>query len=244
MLLQLGSEGIDIRQFPQGYEEAKPLLKALSDASVTEYQRRRLAQHDANTKIADRNSRRAGEAQVSLENFRGVQAELARERIRRLRRTGGVTGAVAAPTYRDQEAVKLLLKENGVKLDDEGTNLATYAIAARARELVKRNPGLNMDQATRQAFAEEKNSGSFLEADGFLDRTLGKKKFVGGGKTPGTALPLPMKDNKVDMSRLSSGRFYHTPDGKLWQRKGDKMLSITGGIQGVLDSKDDEDDDE
>lgn len=245
-MMQALSEGIDVSQIPQDFEQARPLLKQITDASVDVAKRAELTLHEIDTTSrlnTKEEEKRRNKVRDALDKARTALAE---ERIARLKQAGVTGPAVGKATKDDRSAVGALLKEAGISMDADQLTLAKQGIASRAKEMVRENRALGMDQALRRALAEAQKNGDITPSSPGLFGTQlggGKSKFLGGGRTPLTPLPFPFQPGqKPDPSKMVVGRYYQGPAGiGKWTGK---AMSMVGGADTPDGIGDDEEDDE
>lgn len=162
------------------------------------------------------------ESAIRFRNFRrGIletDADTRRQREERLAKAGGGKG-IAAPTAAERKLAESLIGQEFPDLADRGDELgpAAYAVASRAKALQRANRALDSDQAVRQAFALEKESGNFQSVDGAY-KTLG---FDRTGTKYMQPEPLPS-----DRTKLVAGKRYVTPRGVVkWDGKVATLVS-------------------
>lgn len=123
-------------------------------------------------------------------------------------------GKVGKPNPGDLTSAEILLKEREPDIKGDGLKLARDSIASRAMELMKANRGIGRTQAIQQAYNEEVEAGSFEKGPRFNLPVIGEvgetKKYVGMGRTPATARPMPAGDGK-----FQKGTYYVTAMGRL-----------------------------
>lgn len=89
-------------------------------------------------------------------------------------------------------------------------------IAANAKQMVRDNKGLSWEAAVSRATLQSKTQGDWditTDSSWFGDDET-QATFNGLGKQPEDALPIPMANDKPDMSSLKKGRWYLSPTGK------------------------------
>lgn len=168
----------------------------------------------------------------TLTDIRERELQLRRDREARLEKAGGKVNnkAVGTPTNGELEAASTLIKRDFDNLSSEDRKDAAYAVASRARELRRNNPALNPDTARQMALSEAVKAGDLLKEKGFFGREA--SKFLGRGKSPQTAGPLP------DRSKLAAGRYYITARGPAKYLGDGKFAAV------APEPKDDDSDDE
>ncbi len=221
------SQGSDVSALPEIYNPQ--LVSHLRSAamSVAEQNRIQIQELEAARHQADSEDlRKTREATRELTRARTSYTE---RREATLGKAGGGVGVIGEPAEAAVKAAKSLIKNEFPDLPD--SELAARDIAARARILVRQNPALDIAQARYQAFNEAKLAGDFQVSGGvdvpLVGKVGGDNRYVGGGKTSATALPIPMNGKKIDVAKTIDKRFYSTDDGKIWQRQGRKMLEVT-----------------
>jgi len=201
-----------------GMQYSPELVRKLQQFGTTQAQRLK-AQLDE-LEAESRNANR--ESAIKFRNFRrGIletDADTRRQREERLAKVGGGKG-IAAPTAAERKLAESLIGQEFPDLADRGDELgpAAYAVASRAKALQRSNRALDSDQAVRQAFALEKESGNFQSVDGAY-KTLG---FPRTGTKYMQPEPLPS-----DRTKLVAGKRYVTPRGVVkWDGKVATLVS-------------------
>ena len=120
---------------------------------------------------------------------------------------------------------------------------AAFEIASEARRIRRQNPAITPAAAIAQALTSAQAAGDIQSSSGG-GKT--KAKFSARGKTPNTALPLPVKP--ADPSGYVAGRFYTNGKGLTGLWNGSKILTGAEAARylSTVNSRDesDEEDDE
>jgi hypothetical protein len=218
------------------------VVKLLQDSTETAYQRQQLAIRETALKAtladtASKISSRATRDNVAIERLRVSQQRDLREA-----KAGGKD--VGAPGKAEVEAADRLLGDSGLKWNDRDS--AAFSIAAEAKSLRRKNPGISADEAIRQAHLSAKQAGDIVPGEPSRIPFIGKpgaSKFV-------TPQPLPESRDPKD---LVAGNHYTNKAGlvKVWDGKVFKDVGkITpkklgaSPISSSPDVTDEEDDDE
>ena len=186
-------------------------VQLMQDSLLKEKDRRELAIKDRVRQAQDRNV----DSLVQYREFRKTILERnAADRERRtdaLEKNGGKTGRstpVGAPTPNDLAAAGRLLESrlDGPIADEEERKAASYQIAAEAKAILKSVPGIDMNTAMERAVTSAIKSGDFAATTSW---GRAASKFVGGGKTPETAVKATKN------TQFQAGRYYIGPSGKV-----------------------------
>lgn len=162
--------------------------KELMDSNQRDFRARRLAQHDQ--------EERTREARLGVE--RDKEARLAKN---------GAGKAATGPRKAEVDQAMVMIKRDYSGMSDEDTATAGYSVAAQAKELARRNPGLSMDEALQQAYNQAVVRGDFQNVPGGVFRSS-TSKYIGGGKSPATAIAVPQ-----DQKAMVKGRWYRNSKG-------------------------------
>lgn len=191
-----------------GLPYSPDLIKRLQDAGLTRKQ-----QLDTRRQTLEKDSR--DRARNNLQSYRDDMKRIAKEKLTlsqaretRLAKGGSGKGVVSPPKAEVDQAVRLLKGDFKDLADTDYLN-AGYEIASEARALRQRNPALDANTAVQQAFVNAKARDDFkeiVEEGIFKDST--KRVFIGGGKTPETAISVP-----DDKAKLVKGRWYSGAGG-------------------------------
>ena len=144
--------------------------------------------------------------------LRAKQAEVERHN----RATERVAGRdAAAPTEAQLNTVRAVLDDEvfgGVSADDMTEEekvayaRAEQSIAARAQEILREQRGITWEQAVTRAVAESHVAGDFMEVEEWGRDPISFD--AQRGKSPQTAIPMPMNGQELDRSKLVQGRYY------------------------------------
>lgn len=212
-----GKPAPELRQIlysPENVQRMRAGLQTSNEAAQIQTQQARRTRYTVQDKLT--------EAQTALAEARRKNVD---ERTKRLDKVGKPSGS---PREGDQAAAKTIILNLHPEMGSNKSSLAeaSYSIAAQAKTLQAKNPGLDMDMALRQAVRMEEEAGSFQTTSSTVP-IIGveydkKGKFVGGGKTPADALPPP-----TDMKKLAPNKYYHNANGDvgLWDGKKMRMLN-------------------
>lgn len=192
-------------------------VQAFQDATLTKNQR--LTEALRRAEEAGRNSARAETKRHNqvTEEDRDLDREARVAQAKRREKEGR---GVARPTAGDLDAALDLIKQYQPDLTDyRERELASESIASRANQLLRDNRALTRVEAMQRAYDEEVAAGSFDRSEGvrvpFTDRKVGSKaKYVGMGRTPATARPMPARWRE-DRSLLKKDTYYATARGPL-----------------------------
>ncbi len=234
-----------------GVPYSPELVKQLQTATLSAKDKLKLDMDEVEQKSKDRyrNARIGLGAQANA--IRARLVDIAEEREDRLSKAGGKP--VGSPSQGDVREAIAIMKEQypDLKTDDAGGLRAARAVASRAKELAREIPGLGMSGALRRAMTEMRED--FLTDQttvaGFSIPGTRSTKFVGGGRSAGDAMELPVGTaGGIDEAKMVVGRYYSTPRGVV-QYKGDgKVVPVaapsSGRIAGVGAVTDGDEEDE
>jgi hypothetical protein len=199
-----------------------PELSAfLGEQALTVYQKATLDMQASNAKAAQQAKREGFDiARVGL-RYQAERLEIQRSAEARQNKTGL---SATAPTNNElagaEAAIKNYVFKGAVPKSQEAAyKQGAQAIAARAKEMVQQDKSLNWNTAINRAVIESQVNGDWevkTEDNWFSpDETT---VTYGAGKTPDTAIPLPMdKAGKPVPAQLKKGKYYVTNKGKaMW----------------------------
>lgn len=183
-------------------------------------------------------SRRALAAhRLQIEGIQKDRNRIMEEREKRISK-GGSGKAVTGPAKAEVDQAVRLVKGDFKDLPDSDYLNAAYEVAAEAKSLRRQNPALDANTAIQQAYLKAKSRGDFKEIQekGLL-RSTKRTQFVGGGRSPETALSIP-----GDRSQLVKGRYYTGTGGQIgrWTGDGFELAGGAGGSAGDEESGDDD----
>lgn len=193
------------------------VVNYINEQALTAYQRATLDMQASNMKAAQQAKKEGFEiARIGL----GYQAE--RLEIQRSAEARAAKVGLSSTVPNNNElagaeaAVKnYVFKGTVPKSQEAAYKQGAQAIAARAKEMVVQDKSLNWNTAVNRAVIESQVNGDWettTEENWFSpDETT---VTYGKGKTPDTALPLPVKPS---VSNMKKGKYYITNKGKaLW----------------------------
>lgn len=243
-LMQAASRNLDISGFPQTYDPE--YVNAVSQGSMTAAEQSRLRMQELEYKLHQTNAEDQRQTRAVTRDLSRARTSYTRAREEKLQKNGG-TGVIGEPSTAATDAARALIKKEYPNLDDAST--AARNIASRARVMVRENAGLDIAQATQRAYNEAKTAGEFVLEGGIELPVIGtkvgqKQKYIGGGRTPETAIPLPMKDGKPVASALVKNKHYYSPKGvAVWDGKAMKLIPGIASPSSAADPGDDDDED-
>ena len=210
-----GKPAPQLRQIPYSSKAIKQMreeLQTLDKASLIQVRRAREARMLVQDKLTN--------ASIALKK---ALEKNVNERTKRLDKAGKPSGS---PKLEDQIAAERVILSLHPEMEGNKSSLqeASYSIAAQAKVLQSKNPGLDMDMAIRQAARMEEEAGSFQSTSTTLPiigEVNKKGKFIGGGKTPADALSPP-----TDMKKLAPGKYYYNASGAVGFWNGKKMQML------------------
>jgi len=207
----------------RGMEWSPDLSAFLGEQALTVYQKATLDMQASNAKAAQQVKRENLEiAKTGLE-FQRQRLQIQRDAEARQAKTGISS---TAPTNNElagaEAAIKnYVFKGTVPKSQESAYKQGAQAIAARAKEMVQQDKSLNWNTAINRAVIESQVNGDWdvkTESTwGGLGDDVTTVKY-GAGKTPDTAIPLPMdKAGKPVPAQLKKGKYYVTNKGKaMW----------------------------
>jgi hypothetical protein len=201
-------------------DQADLKIKESNANSLRGFRKLRLDQHDTTNELAER------------------RVAVAEAREERVAKTGGGK-AVASPQTGEIQQAARLIKGDFKDLDSTELMNAAFSIAAEAKALRAQNRGLDAETALGKAYATARSRGDFKEVgEKGTFRDTRKPTFVGGGRTPDTAIAVP-----ADSKKLVTGRYYSNKAGAVakWTGAG---FSIAGGLPEDNTNADDDDEEE
>lgn len=207
------------------------LVETLQDSLMTAYQKAVLdtkvkALGITASNVASEIQHRATQDAIAAERLRVSQA-----RELRMQKAGGKD--VGFPSKGEIDAAARLI---GSDLEGDDLDNAATAVAAKARELRKKNPGLNGDDAMRQALQQVRNAGEIQPGKRGGLFGIGSEK--GSFSVP---QPLPASGKASD---LVKGQIYKGPKGNFrWTGKGWEAVGAAPA-KAASDGSDEEDDDD
>lgn len=198
-------------------ERADLADKDATRTALANFRKRRLTQHDT-------------EADIKRQRLKVSQA-----REERLAKNGGGSKGVTSPSTQELKEIKRTLAKDFPDLAAEDLGDAAFSLAAEARALRRSNPALDASQALNQALARAKQAGDFqtTKGAGLLSDTT---RYNGGGKTAETPMAMPLDDGKVQVSKLTKGRFYINGKGQIGQWDG-KVFKLAGNTRPLSPDK-------
>lgn len=207
-------------RIPKDYESAKDFLKQISESTIK-------AADKAKLELKEQDLARKEAAVADRERTAAIVREVNEARrdliVARTEALEKNAGPQASAANRDRDAVlaNAFIKDQFGGKTSENLMLGAAELSENARKLMRTNPALTYNQALAQSFDPadwSSEKGGMLSSD--------KVKFAGGGKTALTPLPLPITNGKIDLPKIRGEKFYSTPDKKVWQRRGDKMVEV------------------
>lgn len=213
----------------RGMEWSPDLSAFLGEQALTVYQKATLDMQASNAKAAQQVKKENLEiAKTGLE-FQRQRLQIQRDAEARQAKTGISS---TAPTNNELASAEAAIKNYVFKdrLDANGKVPIEYAtaykqgaqaIAARAKEMVQQDKSLNWNTAINRAVIESQVNGDWDVKTSTTWGGLGPDETsvtYGAGKTPDTAIPLPMdKAGKPVPAQLKKGKYYVTNKGKaMW----------------------------
>lgn len=198
------------------------VVNYINEQALTAYQRATLDMQASNMKAAQQAKKEGFEiARIGL-GYQAERLEIQRSAEARAAKVGlsstvpnsnelaGAEAAVKNYVFKD-----LLNATGKVPAEYEAAYKAgAQAIAARAKEMVVQDKSLNWNTAVNRAVIESQVNGDWdvVTKDNWGPDTT--EVTYGKGKTPDTALPLPVKPS---VSNMKKGKYYITNKGKaLW----------------------------
>lgn len=185
-------------------------------------------ERDTRSRIAAR-AERAMRGKMNYD-LRVTEAER-RERVRQDKEKAGGKDVGAPSSAQISAAKSVLAADKTLDFEDEDEKkTAAFDLAAEARALQKRNPGLDAGEALARAFAEQKLAGAYVTAapkqlfGKDIPGTGGKTSYSHVGTTPRTPIVL---QGRPDPSKLQRGRYYNL-NGKTYKFLGDGKFEAAG----------------
>ena len=170
----------------EGVKNAIAERKNRLDQALKQAQLQERVQHDQTLE-------RLGEARAAAEKIRAqaavAQSRLAAEREARLAKTGGGKAVSPPPQSMVDQAQDMIEKQLPNMATHDAQDFA-YSVAAEARSLMQKNPGMNAQAAIMQALSEQKDSQVQQDTTWY-----GSKKDKFAPTTPGAKGPAPVKES-------------------------------------------------
>lgn len=190
-------------------ERADAAEKATSRGDLKSFRDARLKQHDLERKVREERNR------------------IAKEREERLKKQGGGKTIAAPRTEEVSQIRSMIVKDFPAFQDSTDLKEAAFAVASEARALQRTNPALSSSAALAQAYSSALQAGDFAEEGGIAGFRK-KGVYKGRGRTPQTAIPIPMSGSKIAADKLVKDKYYVGAGGALGKWTGKGMLLVTG----------------
>lgn len=162
----------------------------------------------------------------------------AAQRTKNLAKTGA---AGVLPKAADTNAVARLITSRFDDVESDKAHVLAGPIAEEAARMIKED-NIPPSEAYARAYNHAKNKGDFWGL---------KPKRNKAGSVPEKPIPVPMKDGKVDVSKMSeSNQFYEDPSGQnpgvpyVYNKATNRLIRVTPEARGSSDKEDDKADNE